>query len=254
MSLRSVLRLRDYELRSSKGKQVEGRLLELNMKWPVRGRVSLREVGSDILTFEEVMKQQVYRSILTKLPHCETVIDLGANIGLASLYFARQYPSCRLVAVEPNPDTYRMLTTNLGELVEQGRCRTVNAAVWGSEKMLVADGAQDPEHYSAFATKEANPGERSGETMKGLPVQTIINDSGFTKIDLLKVDIEGAEVELFKGDLAWLRNVNSIAIEFHGASRKECKFDELSRDYGFHIHDQEAHTVLAVRNGKSVGR
>jgi FkbM family methyltransferase len=224
------------------------------MKSPVKGKLSLREVGSDILTFEEVIKRQVYRNILSKLEQCQTVIDLGANIGLASLYFAKHYPSCRLVAVEPNPDTYRMLTTNLGELVENGRCETIKAAVWGSEKALVSDGSQAPEHYSAFTTKEAGPEESAAETMMGLPIQSIIKNSGFTKIDLLKVDIEGAEVELFKGDVEWLRSVNSIAIEFHGDSRNECKFDEIMRHCQFQIYDQDPHTVLAVRRGKIGGR
>lgn len=254
MSLRSILRLRDYEFRSLRGKQVEGQILELSMKSPVRGKVSLREVGSDILTFDEVIKQQVYGNILSKLEHCETVIDLGANIGLASLYFAEHYPSCKLFAVEPNPDTYRILTANLDELIESGRCQTVKAAVWGSEKYLVADRAQAPDHYSAFTTKEANPEEKSEEAMMGLPIQKIIKNSGFTKIDLLKVDVEGAEVELFKGDLSWLRSVNSIAIEFHGDSRDECKFDEIMANYRFHIYDQDPHTVVAVRNGKVGGR
>ena len=251
MSLPSVLRLRDYELRSAGGKQVEGQILDLNMKLPVQGKVSLREVGSDILTFEEVFKQQIYRNVLTKLEQCETVIDLGANIGLASLYFAGHYPSCQLFAVEPNADTYRVLNANLNELIEMGRCRTVKAAVWGSEKALVADRSQAPEHYSAFTTKEARPEENAGETMMGLPIQKIIKNSGFTKIDLLKVDIEGAEVELFKGDAGWLRSVRSIAIEFHGDSRNECQFDEIMRNYRFHIYDQDPHTVLAVRNGKT---
>jgi FkbM family methyltransferase len=254
ISFRSVLRLRDYELRSGRGRQAEGRILELSMKSPVQGKVFLREVGSDILTFDEVIKRQVYGNILSRLERCETVIDLGANIGLASLYFAGHYPSCQLFAVEPNPDTYRMLTANLRELVENGRCRTLKAAVWGSEKALIADHSQAPEHYSAFSTKEANPEESATETMSGLPIREIIKNSGFTKIDLLKVDIEGAEVELFKGDVGWLHSVNSIAIEFHGDSRNESKFDEIMRDYKFHIYDQDPHTVVVVRSEKVGGR
>jgi FkbM family methyltransferase len=254
MSLSSLWRLRDYELRNGEGKHVEGQILELRMKSPIQGKLFLREVGSDILTFDEVIKQQVYRNILPKLEQCETVIDLGANIGLASLYFARHYPSCRLFAVEPNPDTYRMLTTNLRQLIENGRCRTEKAAVWGSEKPLVADRSKAPEHYSAFTTKEAAPEANAEGTMMGLPIQKIINNSGFTKVDLLKVDIEGAEVELFKGNVSWLGCVNSIAIEFHGDSRKQCRFDEIMRNYQFQIYDQDSHTVLAVRNREGRGQ
>ena len=251
MSLRSVLRLRDYELRSARGEQVEGRSLELNMRLPVQTTVSLREVGSDILTFNEVIKDQVYKNILLRLRRCETVVDLGANIGLASLYFAGHYPTCRLLAVEPNPPTYEILSRNLKGLVEAGRARTLRAAVWGSEKALVADPAQASDHYSAFATREAAGSEDGGATMQGLPINTILADSGFERVDLLKVDIEGAEVELFKGDTDWLKTVGAIAIEFHHDSRRECRFDELMRAYGFGIYDQDPHTVLAVREEKA---
>jgi len=253
--MRSVLRLRDYGLRSAKGEQIEGQMLELRMKSPIQGKVFLREVGSDILTFNEVIKEQVYKNILAKLKDCETVVDLGANIGLTSLYFASHYPSSKLLAVEPNPGTYKMLAANLKELIDSGRCQTLKAAVWGRKKALVADHSHAPDHYSAFVTKEAtgeDTGEDTGEeTMMGLPIQEIINDSGFKKIDLLKVDIEGAEVELFKGDVNWLRHVNSIAIEFHGDSREMCRFDEIMRDYEFRIYDQDPHTVLAIRDQNS---
>lgn len=249
MSLRSVLRLRDYELRSARGGQVEGRNLELRMKLPVQATVSLREVGSDILTFNEVIKNQVYKNILRKLERCETVVDLGANIGLASLYFAGHYPSCRLLAVEPNPPTYEILAANLSGLVEAGRCRTLRAAVWGSEKALVADPSQAADHYSAFATREAAGGENGRATMQGLPITRIISDSGFERVDLLKVDIEGAEVELFKGNTDWLKSIGAIAIEFHHDSREVCRFDELMRAYQFGVYDQDPHTVLAVREG-----
>ena len=250
MSLRSVLKLRDYELRSAKGELRPGRALELQMKSPIRGTLSLREVGSDILTFNEVVKEQVYKNATAHLESCETVIDLGANIGLTSLYFARQYPTGRLFAVEPNPDTYQMLTANLKELIDSGRCRTLQAAVWGSEKFLVADSSQAPDHYSAFAAKEASAADNRERIIAGLPIQKIIDDSGFHKIDLLKVDIEGAEVELFKGDLDWLRSIRAIAIEFHNGSREVCRFNEIMRRYEFRIYDEDPHTVLAVKKAE----
>ena len=253
MSLRSVLRLRDYELRSARGEQVEGRNLELQMKQPVPALLSLREVGSDIMTFTEVIREQVYKSILTKLASVETIIDLGANIGLASLYFAGHYPRARVLAVEPNPPTYAILAANLKSLVEAGRCRTLKAAVWGSEKKLVASerSKEDELHYSAFAASEADDGHDDGETMQGFPITRIIADSGFERVDLLKVDIEGAEVELFKGDLDWLKKVGAVAIEFHDDSRAATRFDEVMRAYGFRVYDEGGHTVLAVREEKA---
>lgn len=221
------------------------------MKSPVKGNVSLREIGSDILTFDEVIKQQVYGNVLSKLGQCKTVIDLGANIGLASLYFASRYPSCRLLAVEPNPPTYEILTANLGDLIDAGRCRTLQAAVWGSERQLVADPSHAHDHYSAFAARELTGNEKGEDTMRGFPITRIIHDSGFDNVDLLKVDIEGAEVELFKGDLDWLRRVGAIAIEFHHDSRQVSRFDEIMGMYQLRIYDQDPHTVLAVREEKA---
>ena len=247
MSLRSVLRLRDYELRSAQGELHRGQSLELRMKSPIRGRVSLREAGSDFLTFNEVVREEVYRDVTAHLDNCETIVDLGANIGLTSLYFARRYPTVKLFAVEPNPDTYQMLTANLRGLIDSGRCRTLQAAVWGSPKTLVADPSQAPDHYSAFTTKEASAMENGETPIAGLPIQKLIDDSSFNEIDLLKVDIEGAEVELFKGDLNWLCRVRTIAIEFHNDSRQCCRFDEIMRQYKFRIHDENAHTVVAVK-------
>src|SRR5450432_311572 len=128
MTLPSVLRLREYELRSTKDDAREDRVLSLKMRYPVRGDVSLREVGSDLNTFTEVFKEQVYRDLLGYVKECSTVIDLGGNIGLAALYFTTHYPHCKLLAVEPHPGSYQMLRMNLKDLISEGRCETLNAA------------------------------------------------------------------------------------------------------------------------------
>lgn len=247
MSLRSVMRFRDYSLREAKGRLQQDKLLALNMKPPVHQNVFLREVGSDILTFNEVLLEQVYRSVLELVPQCDSMIDLGANIGLASLYFASHYPACRIFAVEPNPSSYRVLNINLEKLINEGRCRTLQAAVWGSEKALTADQTKESDHYSIFTTVELEDTANVEESISGLPFNKIIEQSGFNEVGLLKVDIEGAEKELFKGDLGWLRQVRAIAIEFHSGSRESTNFDRVMRDFGFQIYDPNPHTTVAVR-------
>jgi FkbM family methyltransferase len=247
MSLRSVLRLRDYELRSNNGGAIADRLITLEMRYPVHGEVSLREVGSDIHTFTEVFKEQVYQGLLSQVKECRTVIDLGANIGLAALYFTASYPKCRLLAIEPHPGTYQVLGLNLKPLIEEGRCKSIMGAVWGREAMLVGASADSPEHYSVFAMQEATGTNGKESQTRGLSMQGLIAESGFETIDILKIDIEGAEVELFKGDAGWLAAVGSIAIEFHDDSREVSGFDSLMQQYGFRVIDGGLHTVLAIR-------
>ena len=246
MTLRSVMRLREYSIRSEKEECPEGNLLRLDMRSPLRGEVLLRERGSDILTFTEVIQQEVYSEVVTAVRDCHTVIDLGANIGLASRYFADHFPDCRILAVEPNPGTYEILLLNVERLVAEGRCRTLQAAVWGSEKSLAGGAVDDPDHFSAFAVHETVDASVE-DSIAGWPMSQIIAHSGFARVDLLKVDIEGAEVELFKGDVDWLQQVRTIAIEFHHNSRADCRFDDLMKEYGFRVVDSGSHTVLACR-------
>lgn len=75
----------------------------------------------------------------------------------------------------------------------------------------------------------------------------IIERAAFKNIDLLKIDIEGAEMEVFSGRIDWLKSIGAIAIEFHGESRKASDFDQKVSAYGFTISDIDAHTVLVQR-------
>jgi len=225
-----------------------GEVLKLRMVSPIKGEVVLREVGSDGLTFHEVLKDQVYREVVSRVRKCESVIDLGANIGLSSLYFAARYPSSRIFAVEPDPRTYELLEQNVAELKQEGRCQTLRAAVWGTQKKLVMQQPRGEDHFSAFTTREATDTQSSEETVTGVSILDIIKESGFETVDVLKIDIEGAETELFRGQSDWLRSVRAIAIEFHGTSRQDCDFDRLMSQYGFRTFDDGSHTVLALKN------
>jgi len=220
----------------------------LTMTSPIRGNVFLRGLPSDQWTFSEIVKEQVYKEILPRLARCETVIDLGAHIGLASLYFSALYPSCRLFVVEPNPLNYEVLTSNLRELIEGGRCAAVQVAVWGRDAILTAKPLKSPKRYNCFAVRELRPRETCQEPLKGLPMTRILATSGFDTVDILKVDIEGAEVQLFRGDLDWLPRVRAILIEFHENSREECGFDGIMRRHRFRVCDENRHTVLAIRD------
>jgi FkbM family methyltransferase len=246
MSFRSVARCRDYCLRLGRGESSGERTLVVNVTSPIHGEIVLREVPADWWTFEEVVREQVYKGVLPYISRCETVIDLGANIGLAALYFANQYPASRVFAVEPNPANYALLNVNLQALVDSGRCQTFNAAIWGRETLLVANPLPSPERYNCFSVREILPEEHCPTPLKGMPMVDLVAVSGFTTVDILKVDIEGAEVQLFRGNLDWLERVRALLIEFHDESRQESDFDAIMRRYHFRIHEETRHTVLAV--------
>jgi len=210
--------------------------------------VILREVSADLYTFGDIFEQQVYRNVLRHLPKCSRIIDLGANIGLASLYLAHAYPSARIVAVEPNPENFELLKTNLKELIQLNRCVPMQAAVWSTQQTLTVDPHWRPDAYNAYRVLAQPSHRKMLDQVQGLTMKEILATSDFQQVDLLKVDIEGAEVELFRNDLAWLDRVGAIAIEFHGRSRDESRFDQILTEYGFKVCEEDSHTVLAIKD------
>lgn len=231
MTFTSVLRMRANELRPAS----QGPTVKLKMKQPLKGEVTLRSASSDWATFEEIVTTEVYSSVPEYVQDCRTIVDLGAHIGLTTLYFATKFPKANIVAVEPNPDSFQLLQKNVRT---HSRVQTLQAAVWSEETQL--EGSLEPGRFSGFEVYED-----SGGTVHGVPIRQILEMAGGS-VDILKVDIEGAEVELFKGDLSWLDQVRCIAIEFHGAAREITNFDALMQSHGFRVIDGK-HTILATR-------
>jgi FkbM family methyltransferase len=229
----SFLRYREYLLRSVDPPSDE--LLELRLKPAFGGRsLFLRKRGTDPVTFDEVFLKHVYHPVVENLGGCRTLLDLGSNIGLASLYLYGHF-RCRCVCVEPNPESFKVLSRNFPD----GSATLIHAAVWSRNCLLNTDFKE-----GRFSTSIVRPSEQG--TIPGMPVAELIRRSGFETVDLLKMDVEGAEVEAFKGDHSWIRKVRAIAIEFHSDTRRDTDFDAIMKEYRFHVIDS-AHTTLAVR-------
>lgn len=142
MTLGSVWRYRDFMTRKPNNSH-----LTLRLK-PGMDEVMLREYGTDAVTFQEIWLEEVYRDVLHHKPSAKTIIDLGAHIGLTSLYLVRHLPGSRVFAVEPHPGNYALLKQNLKLLIKENRCQVMQAAAWHTASGL--DCEMDREgHYSA---------------------------------------------------------------------------------------------------------
>lgn len=236
-------------LRAHRAQAREGggpkRLVSLEFRQPVSMRLTIRLGGSDHYTVDEVIQDRVYEKACD-LRACKTVIDLGANIGAASRYIAARYPGCSIVAVEPVASNLELLRLNLQDLMAEGKCRIFEAAVWERDVENLQIREPDAESI-AFQVEEHTHDRGKGELLRGMSMNSILEESGFGEVDLLKVDVEGAEVQLFSGSLEWLRRVHGMAIEFHGTSRQDSGFDAIMKREGFQVSQSNAHTVLAWR-------
>jgi FkbM family methyltransferase len=248
MSIGSTIRYWNWTRRRSRTKDCSGDgLMRLRLKKPFAGDVWLRTAGSDGWTFQEILISQVYKRVVEKVASCRYLIDLGANIGLASRFFAYSYPECRIFAIEPLTENFCQMERNLRPLLRSGRCHAKRAAAWGSNSNLMLAPVPLGNAFDSVHVASPSLSER-GESVDGYTMSALLEQSGFPHVDILKIDIEGAETELFKGNLQWLGRVKTIAIEFHQNSRMVSGFDEIMQRHGFSVDETDSHTVIASRS------
>lgn len=159
----------------------------------------------------------------------ETIIDAGANIGCASVYFSRRFPNAQIVAVEPTPSTFRMLERNVAA---RPNVKAVQAALWSKKAEIeLVDEWQD--HLAVRVQPTSKDSGRA--SVSGLPFSDFALMLGSETVDLLKMDIEGAEDDVFGCAEAWLPRVKKIVIEFHDDIRPgstERILDVIKRVWG----------------------
>ena len=176
--------------------------------------LSLRIDDSDIRVFKQIFVDNEYDSL--NLPEtAKTIIDLGANIGLSALFFIKKFPDSRIVAVEPDAVNFSIMEKNLEKFSKS--VSFLQAAIWPTdgEVSLVEE---DDDHASLGAwgyRTEASNGN-SGLSVKAVTIPTIMKQYNMDFVDILKVDIEGAEYELFEKNYEdWIDKVGLIIIETH---------------------------------------
>lgn len=181
--------------------------------------------GADAYVHSEVFEHEYYRLPLPSPP--ATILDLGANIGLSAVYFARTFPNATLACVEPAPNNLRLLRRNL-EL--NGVCAIVIAAAVDAHDrpLLLEINDLDYDHKVITSDSTARP----TVAVDGVSVPTILRRLAWERINLLKVDIEGHEATLFACGCDWLHRVDALCIEWHIDSGPE-RLAALAQRFGF---------------------
>ena len=149
------------------------------------------------------------------IPDCAHIVDLGANTGLASIFFAHRFPNAGVVAVEPARDNYRLLATNAQF---RPSIMPVEAAIASRDGQLaLQDRAPSGETLQAWAYRTVDQaGDAGSYAVQALSMPTLMLRHGLGFVDILKIDIEGAEHDLFaSGTELWLPRVRVILVETH---------------------------------------
>jgi FkbM family methyltransferase len=187
--------------------------------------------------FAQIFVTQNY-SCVRNLQAPSLVIDLGANGGFSSAYFLSIFPHAQVIAVEPDERTAALCKSNLGPY--GNRALVLHGAAWSKRtKLRVVKGEYGDGREWFTQVHELDEGlnecDPSGNSVQAWDVGTLIEMSGHSEVDLLKVDIERAELSVFSESAGeWLPRVRNICIELHG---KDCEnvFFAALKDFNYQL-------------------
>lgn len=178
-------------------------------------------------SYQEIIDDEIYR-FNTKQEQ-PVIIDCGANMGVSVLFFAKEYPTAKIIAFEPEEEIFDILQKNK-ESYQFSNVELNKKAVWDSETTL------------EFFTDHGMGGsvENTFKRQKPAIVQTVrLADFLQTPVAMLKLDIEGAEYTVLKDCEPYFKNVENIFVEYHSFEKKEQHLEELLSMFkknGFRYH------------------
>jgi FkbM family methyltransferase len=177
----------------------------------------LRPGSTDIDTFAQIFLYAQYRTD-DKARHADIaayynacpkplVLDLGANIGLSTLYFAKSWPKATIVGVEPDEGNYKLFCRNVAE---HQRIVPVHGAIASKHSYahIINPGASEW-GYRTEITDSNNGG------LAALSVTELLDRHSDCQPFICKIDIEGAEQELFSQNTQWVNRFPVVIIELH---------------------------------------
>lgn len=152
-----------------------------------------------------------------------TILDCGANIGDETARFRLHHPEAEIIAVEADAENCEVLRANC-----EGSPRTlaIHGAVWSHDTTLHLQ-KSDTGNPEASSVRESD----AGEPVRAYSVRSLMALRGWTEIDILKLDVEGAEHAIFSGDTSWLERVNCLIFEvpdFDHPGTLQLIFEKLS--------------------------
>ena len=139
-----------------------------------------------------------------------TVVDIGANVGAASIFFAMAYPDAKIYAFEPGSVPVLLLQQNVDLL------RQVKAFPFGlyshNKTLSLFQGKTDSVESSVCATNRTT-GE--GEQIQLKDASEFLATQGIENIDIMKIDTEGCEVPILQSLQKYLPEVKVLYVEYH---------------------------------------
>lgn len=196
-----------------------------DIKFPI----SYRPDTTDTILLNSIFLNNQYKIPFEINP--KFIIDGGGNVGFTAVYFANKYPDATIISIEPESSNYKILKHNTSFYKN---IKTIQSALWNddAEVKVVDIGHREWGFIVEPCVKEVE------DTIRAITISSILKNSGFNEIDILKLDIEGSEREVFSSNYdQWLSKVKILIIEIHDDMKigsKENVFNAISQ-YNFEM-------------------
>lgn len=191
-------------------------------------RLYLRRNSTDLfLSVELLCKDGEYDFLLSApyralLQNAQVIVDAGANIGLFSLICKSINSEAKFICIEPESDNYCLLSKN----VTDGVC--YKKGLWNKEVKLSVVPRDTGEW--GFIVKEVEENTSDADIIEATSIGLLMNREAVSHIDILKIDIEGSEYEVFDETAEeWLDKVDCLIIELHDRIKSGCSKRVLER-------------------------
>lgn len=220
---------------------VEKNITLLNEEFTIPDAVSFYH------SYHEIFTQNIYKfNSNNKMP---TIIDCGSNCGTSIVYFKKLFPNCSIIGFEADSNIYRILKKNIDHR-NYSNVKINNLAIWKEETEIEffsegSDGGRITNNYD----------NKSKKVVRTIRLSSVLKD---ISVDMLKIDIEGAETEVLLECKDYLNNVKNIFIEYHSFLDSTQTLDvilQILKEKGFryHIHHQFISTIPFVSRKLQLG-
>jgi FkbM family methyltransferase len=196
----------------------------------------IADFKSFIYQYEEIFYKKFYQ--FTSVSERPVIYDCGSNIGMSLLFFARHYPTAKIIGYEASASVYGVLAKN----IEKNKATNVIAyqnAVWikNEELTFSEEGADSGSLHSISNTPTIR--------VQAIDFLEVLNKED--KIDLLKMDIEGAETTILPHIVNVLHKIENMFIEYHSFNGEAQTLDQILsilqenkfRYYIRHVNDRK---------------
>jgi FkbM family methyltransferase len=205
--------------------------------------IHCRPSTSDVNVLDDVFRGR-YHLPPPNIGSPRRILDLGSNIGLTIVHYAALYPESTILGVELDESNFALCRANIHYF--ESRCSVILGAVWHENGNEISYGG---DRHWGFRVAAAD-GDAIGK-VKSISIDALLDHMQWESVDFVKMDIEGAEREVFSRAGSWVERVRCLKVETHEPySLHSCVYDLVR--LGFETEPDRTHPRALIAYNRRV--